>query len=78
MPAMPAPRDLRTIGQPPALIRLTRVAERVGMDPRTAEDWLTRRFGYEVIPVGASGVRYVRRADADALMDYLGVPSDAT
>lgn len=64
-----------TVGNPPhvgpMLVRLTHLAERIGMSPITTERWLTDRYSIEILNVGPSRTRYVRGADAARVVDDL-------
>jgi glucose-6-phosphate dehydrogenase assembly protein OpcA len=66
----------RLPGSPPAMARLTHLAERIGWHPDTVERQAAEgRLDLEVVRVGPARIRYVRTADAMRVLEQLGVPT---
>lgn len=63
-----------SIGSPPALVRLTWFAQRLGVDPDTVERASRDgRMPMEILRLGP--VRYLRHADAQRILAQLETPS---
>lgn len=69
---------IASIGTPPALVKLSALAEPLGLSTDAAEsllrDWAPP---VEVIRVGVKGIRWVRRAEAERVVSHYLNPSKA-